>query len=207
MSNKSFISEVTVVAPVPIPSGTIGNFGEVRPDEIHPGVDLAVPVGTPVKAPMEGIIKIADFNHNRKCGATIDIDHQNGFYTRFCHMSKINVNQGDKVTQGQVVGLSGGKVGAPGSGNSRGPHLHFTLKKDNQNVDPLKFINKTVSDTDVQDVDDVRRIASELGIDTENLNFSDFVKTLKPGQIGDLLQKNLLAPFMEEVQRIKQLIK
>jgi murein DD-endopeptidase MepM/ murein hydrolase activator NlpD len=206
---KSNISEVTILSPVPVSTSQKSNFGQERTYETHPGADFTVPVGTEVKSIMDGVVQVADFNFNSSCGATIDIDYKNGFWSRFCHLSKIDVKKGDNVKQGQVIGLSGGKVGAPGAGNSTGPHLHLTLKKDGENVDPFQFINKTGLPSQKiagADSEEIKKIASQLG-DDEQIGFEEFVKTLKPGQLGDLLQKQILQPFMEEVTRIKKLIK
>jgi len=117
-------------------------FGEKRSYETHPGVDIPVPSGTSIKAPLDGVVKTANINHNRQCGGTIDIDYGNGFWSRFCHCRRIDVKEGDIVKRGQVVGLTGGKKGETGAGNSGGPHLHFTLKKDGKLVDPMKYIDK-----------------------------------------------------------------
>ena len=72
-------------------------FGEKRKYETHPGVDIPVPSGTSIKAPLDGVVKTANINHNRMCGGTIDIDYGNGFWSRFCHCSKIDVKEGDIV--------------------------------------------------------------------------------------------------------------
>ena len=117
-------------------------FGEKRSYETHPGVDIPVPSGTSIKAPLDGVVKTANINHNRMCGGTIDIDYGNGFWSRFCHCRRIDVKEGDIVKRGQVVGLTGGKKGETGAGNSGGPHLHFTLKKDGKLVDPMKYIDR-----------------------------------------------------------------
>ena len=117
-------------------------FGEKRSYETHPGVDIPVPSGTSIKAPLDGVVKTANINHNRMCGGTIDIDYGNGFWSRFCHCRKIDVKEGDIVKRGQVVGQTGGKKGETGAGNSGGPHLHFTLKKDGKLVDPMKYIDR-----------------------------------------------------------------
>lgn len=212
MIRKQNISEA-ILAPVPIRPGTKSNFGQKRSYEVHPGADLAVPVGTQVLSPMDGVVKIANFNLNPLCGATIDIDYGNGFESRFCHMSRIDVKVGQKINQGQVVGLSGGKQNAPGSGNSQGPHLHFTLKKDGVNVDPLKYINTTVPSSGVGDKDasedeisKVDNIAKKLE-DKEKFDVEKFLLNLKPGELGNIISGALAAPFTEEVQRIKKLMK
>ena len=217
MNKKTNITEITILAPVPIKRGTKSNFGEKRKYEVHPGVDIAVPVGTQVLAPMDGVVKKANFNENPLCGATIDIDYGNGYWSRFCHMSRIDVKKDDIVKQGQVVGLSGGKSGAPGSGNSGGPHLHFTLKKDGVLVDPLQYINTTVSPSKIEkigpskddvgdEVSQVQDIAGKLDGD-KKFDFDTFIQNLKPGELGAILTKGLTSVFTEEVKRIKELMK
>jgi len=138
---KKVITEVTMLNPVG--SSTVSSpFGEKRKYETHPGVDIPVPSGTPIKAPLDGIVKTANISHNRMCGGTIDIDYGNGYWSRFCHCRKIDVKPGDIVKRGQVVGLTGGRKGETGAGNSGGPHLHFTLKKDGRLVNPMDHVDK-----------------------------------------------------------------
>jgi murein DD-endopeptidase MepM/ murein hydrolase activator NlpD len=138
---KKLIKEAIMMNPVGS-SSVSSPFGQKRSYETHPGVDIPVPSGTSIKAPLDGVVKTANINHNRMCGGTIDIDYGNGFWSRFCHCRRIDVKEGDIVKRGQVVGLTGGKKGETGAGNSGGPHLHFTLKKDGKLVDPMKYIDK-----------------------------------------------------------------
>jgi murein DD-endopeptidase MepM/ murein hydrolase activator NlpD len=106
----------------------------------HNGVDLAADAAE-VKSPADGVIvKVA--NDDPPCGGTIVIDHADGFRTGFCHMQKINVSSGQEVKQGDVIGISGGGANDPGHGRSDGRHLHFTLRKDGQLVNPMDYINK-----------------------------------------------------------------
>ncbi len=143
-SSKTNLNEVSMIPPLDnMPKKINHPFGEKRSYEIHPGVDLGVPSGSEVKAPMDGVVKKATCC-GPKCGGTIDIDYGNGFWSRFCHIKRIDVKEGDVVKQGQVVGLSGGASGDYGKGNSKGAHLHFTLKKDGKLVDPMDYIGKTV---------------------------------------------------------------
>lgn len=139
---KKNISEVVMGAPLDrMPSKINHPFGEKRSYEVHPGVDLATPSGTPVKAPMDG--EVVNVNNNgRLCGGTIDIDYKNGFWSRFCHIKRIDVRKGQIVKKGEVVGLSGGARNDPQRGNSKGAHLHFTLKKDGKLVDPMLYVDK-----------------------------------------------------------------
>ncbi|PLC54127.1 peptidase [Pollutimonas nitritireducens] len=105
--------------------------GEER--NAHSGLDFAVGLGTPVKAPADGIVTIVgDYFFN---GKTVFIDHGQGFITMYCHLSSFQVKVGDAVTRGQRIG----KVGA--TGRATGPHLHWNVSLNNARVDPAIFIN------------------------------------------------------------------
>lgn len=100
----------------------------------HSGLDLAVPKGTPVKAPAAGeVILIGDYFFN---GKTIFIDHGQGLITMFCHLSEIDVKLGQQVKRGEVVA----KVGA--TGRATGPHLHWNISLNDARVDPAIFIGR-----------------------------------------------------------------
>lgn len=64
----------------------------------------------------------------------VEIDHGNGLSTRYAHMSRIRVRQGDRIDTGDVVG----EVGS--SGRSTGPHLHYEVRRNGNAVDPLRFL-------------------------------------------------------------------
>ncbi|MGB3289083.1 MAG: peptidoglycan DD-metalloendopeptidase family protein [Burkholderiaceae bacterium] len=99
----------------------------------HSGLDFAVPSGTPVKAPADGVVTIvADYFFN---GKTVFVDHGQGFITMYCHLSAFDVQVGQAVKRGQVLG----KVGA--TGRATGPHLHWNVSLNNARVDPAIFIN------------------------------------------------------------------
>lgn len=99
----------------------------------HSGLDFAVPLGTPIKVPADGVVTIvADYFFN---GKTVFIDHGQGFITMYCHLSAFGVKAGDTVARGQVIG----KVGA--TGRATGPHLHWNVSLNNTRVDPAIFIN------------------------------------------------------------------
>ncbi|MEE4632012.1 peptidoglycan DD-metalloendopeptidase family protein [Pseudomonas alliivorans] len=98
----------------------------------HAGLDFAVPAGTPIKSPAAGkVILIGDYFFN---GNTVFVDHGQGFISMFCHMSKINVKQGNLVPRGGVVG----EVGA--TGRATGPHMHWNVSLNDARVDPAIFI-------------------------------------------------------------------
>lgn len=207
-----------------MPSKINHPFGEKRSYEIHPGVDLATPSGTPVKAPMDG--EVVNVNNNgRLCGGTIDIDYKNGFWSRFCHIKRIDVKEGQIVKQGEVVGLSGGAANDPQRGNSKGAHLHFTLRKDGKLVDPMDYVNKTVDQGSIEGVqksDDaslendenqqvknlVSQIGKKLNLDNNRLITPDDIKKMFPGDsLKNVFSKGIFNVFSEEVKRIKQLMK
>src|SRR3546814_19530101 len=97
----------TCALPISSPFGLRRFFnGEER--NAHSGLDFAVPAGTPIKAPADGVVTIvADYFFN---GKTVFIEHGQGFITMYCHLSAFQVAQGQQVERGQVIG----KVGSPG---------------------------------------------------------------------------------------------
>ncbi len=97
----------------------------------HAGIDWAGPVGTAIMAAGSGVIEEARFKG--EFGNYIRIRHANGYKTAYAHMSRYaqGVGEGARVTQGQVIGFIGS------SGLSTGPHLHFEVLVNTQQVDPL----------------------------------------------------------------------
>lgn len=88
----------------------------------HNGVDIAVPVGTRVRAPMAGIVQ--QIYKGDKGGVQMRVIHDNGFVSGYAHLYKTVAQRGQRVRRGQTLALSGK------SGNVTGPHLHFTLRDD-----------------------------------------------------------------------------
>ena len=93
-----------------------------RPD--HDGLDIGVNY-VPVTAAYGGTAY--QKSDPAGWGRYLEIVHPNGYMTRYAHLSAYQVGNGASVSQGQVIGTSGGRPGADGAGNSRGPHLHFDL--------------------------------------------------------------------------------
>jgi hypothetical protein len=115
----------------------------------HGGIDYAMPVGSPVLAAAEGVVDqvTTQPNSERSFGLYVVIKHE-GFFTYYAHLSRAVVRVGQKVRQGELIAYSGGKKGAPGSGSSTGPHLHFEVRKDKttkQSVDPKSIFGKIKS--------------------------------------------------------------
>lgn len=111
-------------------------FGVTRPGHTHAGVDLAVPVGTEVRAPAGGAISFSG-NDGPNAGNTIKLELGAGTQAVFMHLSEMLVHPGETVTAGQVIGRSGGARGAEGSGDSTGPHLHYEVREHGRAVNPL----------------------------------------------------------------------
>jgi murein DD-endopeptidase MepM/ murein hydrolase activator NlpD len=99
----------------------------VRP---HPGVDLAAPLGTPVMATADGVVSYTF--RNPSYGLGLDIDHGGGTFTRYTHLSAVDVRGGERVVRGQIIG----KVGQ--TGRATGPHLHYETYIGFTRVDPLQ---------------------------------------------------------------------
>lgn len=95
----------------------------------HSGVDVAAPAGTPIRAPADGIVRLAEGDMYFE-GGLIFIDHGQWLESAFLHLSRIDVKPGDQVTAGQVIGA----VGA--TGRATGPHMHWSLKWMGILVDP-----------------------------------------------------------------------
>lgn len=101
--------------------------GRVSP---HNGTDFAVPIGTKVLAPGDGVVALVT-NH-RYAGRYIVIDHGGKYRTRFLHLSKALVSKGQRVTRGQVIALSGN------TGRTTGPHLHYEFMINGRPVNAMK---------------------------------------------------------------------
>ena len=99
---------------------------------VHEGMDMGAPMGTPVYATGEGHVVLASWYD--RYGMTVDVDHGNGFVTRYAHLSKINVHVGQKVSRETVVGLLGN------TGRTTGAHLHYEVRIDDVPRNPLTYI-------------------------------------------------------------------
>lgn len=103
--------------------------------EFHQGVDINCKTGTNVRAIYDGIVKEA--NKSTTYGLEVVIDHQDGFISRYAHLSELKVKTGDEVLKGSVIGLSGS------TGESTGPHLHFELDKNDTPVNPIAYLDNS----------------------------------------------------------------
>ena len=99
--------------------------------KLHNGVDVAVPEGTPILAAQDAEVAVA--GEDAVNGKYLVLDHGYGVKTSYCHLSKLQVEDGDEVEKGSAIGLSGN------TGRSTGPHLHFVLRIGKDTVDPERF--------------------------------------------------------------------
>ena len=109
----------------------------------HKGIDLAVPSGTPVRSLGDGRVIFAQENDdpNSRCGGNLQISYGEGLSSQFCHLRKINVRVGQRVSKGEVVGETGGGENDRFKGTSTGPHLHFAIKRNQVYQDPENFFD------------------------------------------------------------------
>lgn len=101
-------------------------------EEFHNGADIGAPYGSPVLAPKSGTVIQAGWNGGY--GISVMINHNDGIITLFGHMCDWNVSEGQQVVQGQVIGWCGS------TGNSDGPHIHYTMYKNGATIDPLPYL-------------------------------------------------------------------
>ena len=103
----------------------------------HKGVDLADPTGTPVHATADGVIGKAE--RFSGYGLYVQIEHGGDIETRYGHMSRLNVAAGQLVHKGDVIGF----VGA--TGRATGPHLHYEVRVSGVAVNPMPYMQGTVT--------------------------------------------------------------
>lgn len=123
----------------PITKGWLSSYYGMRnhpisgKKEMHKGIDFAGKMGGEVIAVAKGVVTFAGSRYGY--GQVIDINHGNGYTTRYGHNSRLLVSVGDTVEKGFQIA----EIGS--SGRSTGPHVHFEVLKDGRHVNPMKFIN------------------------------------------------------------------
>ena len=134
VSSQSYIKTKFIQ---PMKSKITSSFGKARVYNgslkgYHSGTDYRAKIGTPVLAVNDA--KVVLVKKRFYSGGTVLLDHGEGIYTCYFHMSKFNVTKGDIVKKGELLGLSGK------SGRVTGPHLHFSARINGVQVDPLQLI-------------------------------------------------------------------
>ena len=112
----------------------------LRTPALHAGIDFRAAVGT--KARVTGAGTVVKAGWNGGYGRMVEVEHGHGLTTRYAHLSKILVREGQKLDSGDVVGETGS------SGRSTGPHLHYEVRRNGDALDPLRFlkVGKKIAD-------------------------------------------------------------
>jgi len=134
--------QATEVAGRPVSRGWVSSPFGSRVDPFngqsawHPGVDFSGRRGTDVMAVAGGVVIYAD--RRADYGWTVEINHGDGYVTRYAHHQELKVTTGEIVKRGQVIGTIGS------SGRATGPHLHFEVLKNGRHVDPRRYIARSI---------------------------------------------------------------
>ena len=137
ITTASDAAPATLAMQPPVPGVRSSSFGLRRifngqARAPHSGMDIAAASGTPVLAPLAGtVIDVGDYFFN---GRTVWLDHGAGLLSMVCHLSAVQVQQGDSLAAGQPLGA----VGA--TGRATGPHLHWSVSLNQAMVDPALFL-------------------------------------------------------------------
>lgn len=113
---------------------TRGQVGTGTPDEAHPGIDIAVAIGSIVRGSGGGTVR--QLGEDPEYGYFVLLDHPDEYQTMYGHLSRILVEPGASVAPGQVIGLSGN------SGRSTAPHLHFEIRQKGISLDPRTMVKE-----------------------------------------------------------------
>lgn len=123
--------------PIKGPIKITSNYGEPRGDSFHTGLDVSAPTGTPVYAMADGRIVSYWNDTTQGGGLSLKIAHEGDYTVGFAHLSKNNLHLGGTmVKKGQVIAYTGN------TGRSTGPHLHITIYKFGNRINPLSVLPK-----------------------------------------------------------------
>lgn len=140
---RARLTSVTAAASTAVPSRwpldengyiTRGQVGTGERDEAHPGVDIAIPAGSLVRASGGGTVR--QVGEDPEYGRFVLLDHSDDYQTMYGHLSRIVVAVGKAVEPGEVLGLSGN------TGRSTAPHLHFEVRRSGLSLDPLTLVKE-----------------------------------------------------------------
>jgi murein DD-endopeptidase MepM/ murein hydrolase activator NlpD len=120
-------------------TGKFGELSPVRNMQPHSGIDLAMPEGTTLRSVADGVVDRV-YDGTGLIGKGLSVQMPDGTRAIYGHMNEVKAHVGDKVSAGEIVGLSGN------TGNATGPHLHFGLKDaDGSALDPTPIADKLAS--------------------------------------------------------------
>ena len=174
----------------PVPGRITSNFGMRRHPilgyrRMHSGIDFKARYGTPIVAATDG--RVSGAGRMGGCGNAVRVNHSQGLQTRYCHMSRIAVSNGQSVKRGQVIGYVGS------TGLSTGAHLHYEMYRGGRAIDPrsVSFVTRATLE------------GEELGRFREALGK---IKKIEPGAaLADLeLQPTEIEKPRREIERAEQ---
>lgn len=150
--NREAMQYKPIIKPV---GGRVTSTYGMRPDPLlgyerhHQGVDFRARVGTPIYATGNGVIRFA--GRRGHYGRVVEIDHGNGYVTRYAHLSELadGIQNGAQVTRGQEIARSGE------TGRTLGPHLHYEIHHENRPINPMDYL---VADVSPEEYREYRRI-------------------------------------------------
>ena len=125
----------------PVSGKVSSGFGKRGKRHFHTGLDLPMPKGTPIQAAMDGVVLETCSTQNKKYrgyGNAVLIEHANGLVTMYAHCLKVNVKPGQKIKQGDIIGLVGN------SGRTTTWHVHFEIRKNGKPIDPSPYMAKRI---------------------------------------------------------------
>ncbi len=132
------LSHAVSPAGQPLTDGWLSSYYGMRTDpfngrrEMHKGIDFAGQMGTDIIATAAGVVTWAGKRYGY--GQLVEINHGNGYSTRYGHCKQILVKVGDKIKPGEKIALMGS------SGRSTGPHVHYEVLKNGRQINPTKFV-------------------------------------------------------------------
>lgn len=132
---------------------------------MHKGVDMSTDYGVPVYATGDGVVEKVDQGKRRRgYGRQILINHKFGYKTRYAHLLKMLVKEGEMVKRGQLIG----EVGS--SGGSTGPHLHYEVLYMGRNVNPVNYFNRNMTSDEYRQLMENMKYNSDLETDEGTSN-------------------------------------
>ena len=128
--------------------------------KMHKGVDMSCKRGVPVYATGDAIVQMTDEGMRRRgYGRQILLNHEIGYQTRYAHLNKIFVKEGERVTRGQLIG----EVGS--TGGSTGPHLHYEVIYMGRHVNPVNYFNRNMSSDEYKQLMDKMKHNTDLEVE------------------------------------------
>jgi murein DD-endopeptidase MepM/ murein hydrolase activator NlpD len=122
---------------IPVKACIVSGFGHrcdpyTHHQHFHAGIDFAAPIGTPIHSAGRGYVKRVGYEAGY--GLMVEINHENGYVSKYAHLSKTFIRTGQRVERGERIANVGN------TGWSTGPHLHYEIIKDGEAINPLQYL-------------------------------------------------------------------